>query len=1199
MAVDRNPTLGIEALCRQQRQQWEDGKRLPAEAYLEQLGVGDQDAALELVYNEILLREEQGETPTFADYERRFPQFAARLRSLFEVHQALESVNSPDPRGATPLHVTAAKEQLAGTWKGSTPAGYEILKELGRGGMGVVYKARQESLNRIVAVKMIRSASVATRADVQRFRREAEAAAYLDHPHIVPIYEVGEINGEPFFSMKLVEGGTLKEQLPQITNEPRRAARLVATLARAIHYAHQRGILHRDLKPANVLCDLQGQPYITDFGLAKRLVDVGGDFQSRSNLGEVVGTPSYMAPEQTAVLGPLIPGFKASKTTTAADIYGLGAILYEMLTGQPPFRGETALETLTQVRECRPHRPRAINARVPADLETICLKCLEKEPEARYGSAEALAEDLEHWLAGEPIRARPAGTAERLWRWCRRRPLVAGLAAAAVFFFLAALVASSVGYWSVSRAWRETKESLRQTLLYEAEAHRKSTEQGRKWLALDAVRRAAALRPGLDLRNEYVRCLDLHDLRPVHDYALAADAAIAGSAPGPLGGTDAPPEALLPHPKLWFTGRAAISDNALRLRTFSERRPVDLDPWSGQTLAVSAPCATGAVLELSPNGRFFVSWVPRKPGVEIGDWQPPAAVYRLLNEQGRPFVPSCFAFNSRCDTLAAATTVAPDKHAAILLYKVGDGAPRLIHSLTLSVHGLDGLRFDLRGTLLAASVLEKGEGKSAHCIRLWNVANNEKLTTLPLDSDVFWNRCERPRRIDFTADGRYLAAGGNNGTVKLWDLVPVQRKQPAQELFSTTLAPECAHQLHLFADGRWLLTIDTRGELKWWDTRMGIVVARANLDSNVPGKAPDLSGWQPNSLALIADRAAGGNHGLRLWEMACPLARTFVFRPLHEPPDDSRFFLDGFAFSPDEHWLACSLADRSSPWLLDLQRADAEPISLGRGEGRNVVAFAPTSNQLWAIGEKGNQWHWQIPPVAPLAMDKAGVPQTVALAFNAKGERVAVRNERNRLHIHNLDADEDFSSLAGSVEKLVWANGSAFYRVSRTLHFDRDASHLLLLDQRGGDQFVRLFDLTAKCEIFAEGLPGPGSCAALADESQLTAVGQGKQILIYDARAKQLRTTLVGHESAIADLAFDRAGGLLASAGDTGTVNLWNPVTGENLLSLDTQQRTLSRVGLSPTGRWLVTGDTAGRVRLWDLIELRRQLKAAGLDWRP
>ncbi len=291
---------------------------------------------------------------------------------------------------------------------------YELLEEIARGGMGIVYRARQISLNRLVAVKMILNSHLAAPDEVRRFHIEAEAAATLDHPNIVPIHEVGESQGEHYFSMKLIEGKPLasKSAENRTLHHPQTSARLVAVVARAVHYAHQRGILHRDLKPTNILVDSAGTPYITDFGLAKRLGSDRGLTQS----GAILGTPEYMAPEQARA---------AKGLSVAVDVHALGAMLYELLTGVPPFRAPTPLETLLRVIDQPAPAPRDLAPQIAPDLETICLKCLEKDPQRRYPSAEALADDLERWLRGEPITARPVSRFERAWRWGRRNPTVA------------------------------------------------------------------------------------------------------------------------------------------------------------------------------------------------------------------------------------------------------------------------------------------------------------------------------------------------------------------------------------------------------------------------------------------------------------------------------------------------------------------------------------------------------------------------------------------------------------------------------------------------------------------------------------------------------------------------------------------------------------------------------------------------------
>src|SRR5205807_5116833 len=290
---------------------------------------------------------------------------------------------------------------------------YELLEEIGRGGQGVVYRARQKSLNRIVALKVIGLAHWATEAHVKRFRREAEAAASLNHPCIVPIYEVGEHDGACYFSMGLVKGGQLDAIAKREPIPIGHAAELIAKLARTVFYAHEHGILHRDIKPGNILLDAEGEPHLTDFGLA-RLVETESTVTRTS---EFLGTPSYMAPEQARG--------NNDSLTMATDVYGLGAVFYQLLTGHPPFLGGSTYETVRLLLETDARNPRVLNPKVDRDLSTICLKCLEKDPQRRYSSALALAEDLERWLRREPILARHSGPFIRGKKWLQRKPATA------------------------------------------------------------------------------------------------------------------------------------------------------------------------------------------------------------------------------------------------------------------------------------------------------------------------------------------------------------------------------------------------------------------------------------------------------------------------------------------------------------------------------------------------------------------------------------------------------------------------------------------------------------------------------------------------------------------------------------------------------------------------------------------------------
>ncbi len=512
---------------------WQRNDRTQAEEYLRRFPVvaADPELALDVIYSEYLAREQAGERPELAEYQARFPEIAQVLSQQIRLHDAFETLENDESQDGP-----SATEPAAGDWfpsaaSSSTLAGsYEIVEQIGSGGMGVVYKAHHAALDRFVALKMLRAVDAGNPELLARIRAEARVVAALHHPHIVQVYDFGEHAGQPYIAMEFVGGGSLADRLDGSAWPPREAAALLTKLADAVQFAHEHHVIHRDLKPANVLiaaADAKGLDVkISDFGLAKLCMD---EASSQTRSYTFLGTPSYMPPEQAKG--------QARDLGPTADIYSLGAILYELLTGQPPFRGDSPLETLRLLLSSEPVSIHRHAARISRDLATICDKCLQGDPRRRYVSAAELRADLERYLDGRPIQARPVGNTERLWRWCRRNPPLA-VALGSVAALLVGI--SLVSLWfsaqlrqelTLSEAARQAERAANRTAqqrmwdayLSEAVALNNSRQVGQRFAALKSVDKAIALREAIgkdadrdrQLRNVVLSSAILPDLRTV------------------------------------------------------------------------------------------------------------------------------------------------------------------------------------------------------------------------------------------------------------------------------------------------------------------------------------------------------------------------------------------------------------------------------------------------------------------------------------------------------------------------------------------------------------------------------------------------------------------------------------------------------------------------------------------------------------
>ena len=665
---------------------------------------------------------------------------------------------------------------------------YELIEEIARGGMGVVYKARQLSLNRIVAVKMILVGQWASEEHIERFQLEAEAAANLDHPGIVPIYEIGEFEGQHYFSMKLIEGGSLATLISRgefrvkgpkgqgkadIHNGNALIAKLVAAVAHTVHYAHQRGVLHRDLKPTNILIDAQGQPHLTDFGLAK-VIQRGS---SLTHTAAVLGTPGYMAPEQAAG--------QPEEVTVASDVYGLGAILYELLAGRPPFQGETPMKTLRLVLEREPTLPRLLNPNVPSDLETICLKCLQKDQARRYGSAEALAQDLERWLEGEPILARRVGQGEKVWRWARRNPVVASLSLAMTLTLLAVAAGSTLMSLRLAAARDQANQNARLA--------QKSADESRERLVFSHVAnwsRLAEEGNALESLPWLAEALDLDREDPAREklHRMRLEAALSQT-----------PRLL----QLWSDHKlladASFSADGKRVAIASLGGAQVWDIATGE--AMTAPLIHRESVNtqkigvrrarFSPDGTQLLTtsgYEARLWNIATGEWMPPA----LKHE--RSVVSAEFSADGKW-----VVTASVDETARVWSSRNGElRTPPLKHEA-----GVLHAEFSLDGTRILTACRD-GTAK------IWNAESGERISALRHGGIV--------EHAVFSPDGRRVATAGSDSTARLWDA------QSGQPIHRPWKHRDSVKRVCFSPDGRRVVTGGLDRAARIWDAETGEAV---------------------------------------------------------------------------------------------------------------------------------------------------------------------------------------------------------------------------------------------------------------------------------------------------------------------------------------------------------------------------------------
>jgi WD40 repeat protein/serine/threonine protein kinase len=1125
---------------------------------------------------------ESGEKPNREEWLAQHPELASDLAAFFDAQDQMDrlagSIRAPDAWNAPTLPPDQPDAGQSSLGVVRYFGDYELLKEIARGGMGVVYKARQVSLNRIVALKMILAGQLASAADVQRFRSEAEAAANLDHPNIVPIYEVGEHEGQHYFSMKFVEGGSLSQgirsQASGVNKERQRwAARLLATVARAVHHAHQRGILHRDLKPSNILLDVNGEPHVTDFGLAKRI-------QADSKLtqsGAIVGTPSYMAPEQARSERVL---------TTTVDVYSLGAILYELLTGRPPFQAATPMDTLLQVIEKEPSSPHKLNPQLERDLETICLKCLEKDPARRYDSAAALAIDLERWLRGEPIAARPSRSLERTLKWARRHP-AAAILAMGVSLGVPSMLILTIGLW------------------YNAE-QRVRAVQKLETLEEDLQQKQAKLRK-LDVDVEQaIREADRN--RYFGKISLAEHYWLKNN----VGRAEQLLDECLPDSRAWewrylkqlcksearrWPGIGAVfSSDGKRLLIATQSDQVEL--WDTTTWKVSRRFSqkdlTSAALSHDGTRLALAIGAFKRKQVKILDTGNGQDILNINEIPGEAWTVSVeFSPDGRLIATAgqqANQVQGGSRTAEVILWDARTG--KLLR--TIPEAGIT-LAFDPDSKYLAVRSDQSENFRG----RIGLIGSSVKVVGLVNGQvrDVFSNKSgDVDFAINWSPDGKLLACGRTNGIV-------IRDAENGNEVLSLSEPNDRVICCEFSPDSKHLLSAGSAQSINLWDLTSG------KLDKTYRGHAGTISSlsFHPNGKQFVS---SGGDGTVRLWEVNSE--QRFDFWPKEKlEQGDASLTSDGALMASTAHLgyripiLSCNAWDSlPSVPLIGTSHIVVNLSDARTGEyGRTFAVFKPTSvffasdfhvtisgdgKRLAYVDMNGGIHLFDVITGQELHVYRGHRGKVTALAFSHDGNTIASASS-GQVSIWNGNTGRDVHTLASSP---FHTGALAFGPNDKVLAVVGMGKPRQGMVQPGE---VFLYDLQTGAEqhhFTDHTLPVVG-VAFSPDGSLLATASWDQTARIWNLTSGKIQHVLRGHTSYMVAVAFTPDGERLASSSFDKTVKLWDPQSGQEVISLP-ESKGQEKLYFLPAGE--LAAVAPGQVEVWHAPSSSDQAKKVPSD---
>jgi WD40 repeat protein/tRNA A-37 threonylcarbamoyl transferase component Bud32 len=1037
--------------------------------------------------------------------------------------------------------------------------GYEILEELGRGGMGVVYRARHTKLNRVVALKMILSGAHAGPDDLARFRIEAEAIARLQHPNIVQVFEVGEQGGLPYFSLEFCGGGSLEQKLASTPLPPSVAAELVETLARAMQAAHERHVIHRDLKPANVLLAEDGTPKITDFGLAKKLDAVG---QTAS--GVVMGTPSYMAPEQAGYK----PAAQARDIGPAVDVYALGAILYQCLTGRPPFKAATALDTILQVVSDEPVAPTRLHSRTPRDLETICLKCLEKEPRNRYSSALALAEDVHRFLAGEPIRARPSSHWERGLKWAKRRPAVAALLAVSAVALVAVLGGGTAFTLRLHEFTVRLQDQFRETQQARDDADDKAAQLTLQVQATDNARKVAEGKEQEARFNQYVAQMNLVQREYEANNIVRVRELLDAQVPRVPGATDFRNFEChywhhLMHQELrTFTGHrsgvldVAFSPDGTRLASASKDGTAKL--WAittGQELCTLKK-HMGPVwgVAFGPDGKRLAS--------AGGD-----KTVRLWDaDTGQELL--CLR---RHTTVVTSVVFSPD--GTRLASVDGDGVIKVWDSR--SGQERRSFRAHERGGAWRVAYSRDGQRLASvsfdGTVKVWDSGTGENLLTLSHPSYV--------TGVAFSPDGTRLASASLDGIVRVWDSRTRRELLSLGDQRSWIMGVAFRPDVAFSPDGKRLASTSENQSVRIWDSGTGQELVSLKGHTSFALRVA----FSPDGQRLAS---ASEDRTVKLWDSGT--GQTLLILQGHTG------IVNGLAFRRDSLRLATSSQDGTvKVW----DSGTGEALLSFKKRGVIGVTFDPDGRRVASISDDGSVEFWDSSTGQELPSLKRHTAPLASVAFSPDGKRVATAAGDASVQRALMNQQLGLPSPRGHHPIKLWDSSTGQELLSLKGHAYRLSSMAFSPDgQRlasgGFDQTVKLWDGSTGQELRTfEGHEGLVTAVAFSpDGLRLASTGFDQTVRIWDSGTGQPVLCLKGHPSAVLGVAFNPDGTRLASASEDGSVKLWDSGTGQELLSLKAAAGVGWGVAFSPDGQRLAIAGRDNLVKVWESCSVPAQV---------